>query len=170
MCTLPREINDTECIVRLIFAPPHIDRMKLKPAAFRPRRGETAISVVRHDFPETGSDFCKDKGLAIQGQGKVVFVGLAVISAQEIQTTGQTVHDSREVYCGHADLAFPEELFSSGSDCEPLPAEANEALRTRLRALLAHARFYQDPNPTSMGWQGDTISCPQDPAPPLSNG
>jgi len=149
-CNLPFEIADEEKIVRLIRTPSHIDtrKNKLKPAAFRSQVGTDDVSVVRHSY--MGSDFCKAKGKEIMADA---YIGLAVVTAQNIRNTGSTVHDSRDEFCGHAHISHGVILQPN----EPLESEANFLVTERCRELVKMTSLHLDPDPVSSKWSGPKL-------------
>ena len=75
----PIAIDDSETIVRAIVAPAHHNKGKIATAVFRPRRGETSLSVMRQLM---GDDFCKAKGVEIgEASPSQHYVGLLTIKA-----------------------------------------------------------------------------------------
>src|SRR3990172_11119887 len=107
MCNLPVEIADSEKIVRAIMYPSHVDKSKgtLNSRAFRPRPCTDQISVIRQTH--MGTDFCRSKGkeIAIKATHST-YVGLAVLTANQIRGVGAEVSDSRQEFCGHAHVGY----------------------------------------------------------------
>jgi hypothetical protein len=153
MCHLPTEIDDTETIVRIILSPYHIkkDKKSLTPQAFRPKHGTDDVSVVRQSH--MGSEFCKKKGLELQKSPQPIYSGLAVIKASAIKSCGSEIHDSREVYCGHAHISHGIVLEPN----EPLAAEKNMMITDRCKALIALTTYHPDPSPASPDWTGPAL-------------
>jgi len=151
MCHLPIEISDTENIVRVILSPHHIKKGKLKPAAFRSRANADEVSVIRQTH--VGSDFCKEKALLLHRPSISEYLGLAVIKASEVRKCGSTVEDSREVYCGHADIAHGVILEPN----EPADSQMSRFITERCRSLLTSTTYHADPNPSGSGWTGTSF-------------
>src|SRR5258708_28691949 len=109
---LPVEIADSETIARAIISPHHVrGNGQPRAAAFRPKAGESAISVIRQMM---GDDFCKDKGVEIGALSKNgAYVGLLVLLSASIRAHSSEVRDSRNQYFGHADL---DHCFNTASD------------------------------------------------------
>lgn len=150
MPELPIEIGDTEKIVRATKTPSHYDTKKnrLKPAAFRPKIGETLISVMRE---LKGADFCKDKAVEICGGH---YIGLSVIRAEAIRIAGSTVTDARDEFHGHAHV---DHGFPAPDPSEPSLAAENERMVTRCRALASASTFHRDPTSAVAGWAGNAL-------------
>jgi hypothetical protein len=154
MCDIPIEIAGEENIVRAIKSPYHIDkrRNKLKHQAFRSKPETDEVSVVRHHY--MGSDFCKAKAKEIVAHDPTAtYEGLAVLRADAIRATGSTIHDSRNVYCGHAHISHGIILLPD----DPLHAELNLALTERCQALCDAALYHADPDPSAPSWTGPMI-------------
>lgn len=150
MCEIPVAIADDEKIVRAIVYPFHVDRKKkkLKAAAFKSKPGTDEVSVVRATFK--GADFCKAKGREIAASStKGEYVGLAVLLVCQVHDAGSEVHDSRNVYCGHAHISHG---IIAPPPNEPLPPDQQLALDKKLEMLRDGAEFHADPNPAEDGW------------------
>jgi hypothetical protein len=155
MCEIPVAIADTEKIVRAIVSPFHVDRKKnkLKTAAFKSRPGTDEVSVVRGMYK--GADFCKAKGREIAAAStKGEYVGLAVLLARQVRDAGSEVHDSRNVYCGHAHISHGT---IAPPPNEPLPPDQQLALDEKLETLRDAAAFHADPSPEKDGWAGPSL-------------
>lgn len=148
MCHLPIEVSNTENIVRIIFSPHHIKNGKIKGAAFRSRVGSDEVSVIRQTY--MGSNFCKEKALSLHRSTISEYQGLAFIKANKIREIGSTVEDSRDVYCGHADIAHGVVLEPN----EPADSDMNRIITERLRTLVNSTTYYPDPNPSGSSWTG----------------
>ncbi len=144
-CALPIEILDNENIVRLIKTPYHVNGDKLKHQAFRSQKGIDDVSVVRHSH--MGSNFCKSKAKEIMGEG---YIGLAVVTAGNIRSSGSKVIDTRDEYCGHASILHGVTIPVN----EPPSAEDNELITERCRQIVSHTKYYQDPEPANDTWTG----------------
>ena len=148
MCDIPIEIYNTENIVRIIFSPHHIKNGKIKSAAFRSRVGSDGVSVIRQTH--MGSDFCKEKALSLHRSEISEYQGLAVIKANKIREIGSTVEDSRDVYCGHADIAHGVVVKPN----EPADSDMNHFITERLSTLVNSTIYLPDPNPSESRWTG----------------
>jgi len=93
---LPPEVAEDEKLVRAIKVPYHYDARKgrLKPAAFRPPRGTSLVSVIRLLM---GADFCKNKSVEIAGPE---YLGLGVMVSAEARAAGAAVDDAAEDFVG----------------------------------------------------------------------
>jgi hypothetical protein len=145
---IPIDIADEETIVRAVKTPAHYKKNKLATAVFRPRAGETSISVMRQIM---GDDFCKAKAVDIGGNQ---YVGLLTIKASAIRTIGSTVGDSREEYLGHADL---DHGFPSAPANDPAGAEDFARMTERCQELKNASNFHLDPAPAAKGWAGSKL-------------
>lgn len=148
---LPIEIDDTETIVRALVAPSHFDKKgRVRPAAFRPRSGESSISVMRQLI---GDDLCKAKGVEIGKAAPEGYKGLLTIKASSIRATQSTVTDSRDIWHGHADL---DHGFVSEAN-EPATQDAFLRMTERCNALKAASTYHADPDPDGQGWKGPSL-------------
>lgn len=147
---LPVEILDAETVVRAVKTPHHIDKhaTRVRPAAFRPQPGHTALSVLRQP---KGDDFCKDKGVAICG---AEYVGLAVITAAEIRRPGSLVFDYRQDFLGHAHI---DHQLAAIQRNEPPPADLKAQYDKRCKILADATVFHKDSSPTVPGWAGPSL-------------
>lgn len=145
LCDLPVVIPDSEKIVRGIGAPQHYDsnKRRLKPAAFRPKAGECAVSVIRHAM---GDDFCKNKSTRIVSN----YVGVAVMLAKTARDIGSSVYDHRKDFCGHAHIDHGEPAPPPN---EPLTSVDNARMYDRWKALATASDVRLDPDPTGPGWR-----------------
>lgn len=148
---LPVDIEDRECIVRVIVRPAHWDEKKkcLKPAAFLPKDGRSVISVIRQRM---GNDFCKEKALEL-GSG---YFGMAVLRASVIRSHGLGVVDRRADYVGHAEIEFP---FPAPMRDVPASVDATEKLLEIRRGLVKAAAIFVDDHPGLPTWHGPDL-CP----------
>ena len=146
-------VDESEVIVRAIKAPSHLNSKTGKPklAAFKARNGHDDVSVIRHSH--VGSDFCKRKGQLLT-DGRDTYLGLAVLTARQIRDAVADVVDSRNVYCGHADITYG---FLRPPN-EPNYARENMILDERARKIADTVMFYKDPTPTSKFWVGEELA------------
>ena len=144
------EIAPAEKIVRAVKTPFHVKKARLKPALFRSTPGTDEVSVMRHDF--MGTDRCRAKAKEIAAD---TYVGLAVLTVEEVAACGSTVVDSRDDnFLGHAHISHgwieqPDE-----------PADAQTLLQRdeRRRALAEKARYYPDPDVSAPDWTGGALA------------
>ena len=130
--------------------PSHVDKRKgtLNSRAFRPRPSTDQISVIRQTH--MGTDFCRSKGKEIASKAThSTYVGLAVLTANQIRRVGAEVCDSRQEFCGHAHISYG------------IVAQPNEPLEPRLaqmvRRLFECATYYEDPDPAASCWTGPQL-------------
>lgn len=145
ICELPIEIVDDENIVRLIRTPSHVKNDKLKPSAFRSQAGTDDVSVIRQTH--MGTNFCKSKAKEIMGQN---YIGLAVVVAGNIRSTGSNVIDTRDEFCGHASILHGVTLPIE----EPPGSELNEFITERCREIIKHTTYFADPDAANAEWTG----------------
>jgi hypothetical protein len=102
----PREIADSEAIVRGICSHYHVKKGKLQLNAYRPPADREDVSVMRCDW--IGANGCKQHAKDIEdptSKPPKFYQGMAVLSAKHIRDTGARVVDSREQqFDGHADI------------------------------------------------------------------
>lgn len=148
--TLPSDVAGDEKIVRTVKVPAHYDlkKRRLKPAAFRPAPGSSAVSVIRLLM---GSDFCKNKSREIARDS---YLGMGVLVAADARATGVEVLDWPADFHGHAHIDHGD-LVPPPND--PLPPDLNEAFLERLRSLVAVTAFHGDPSPDTPGWDGPPL-------------
>ena len=155
LCMIPKRIAEQEPLVRIIFFPYHINKKnkRLKPAAFRSPPRIDEVSVVRHKY--RNGTFCKEKAKKMERAGRSdginnkEYFGLAVITASEVSSAGSDVRDSRNVFCGHADIIHGYTPIAH----EPLPPEITD----RLTQIAETARYYPDPSPKAKPWTGGVL-------------
>ncbi len=148
---LPIEIDDAETIVRAVVSPAHYRKGKLATAVFRPRVGESSISVMRQLM---GDDFCKAKGVEIgRRSNSQTYVGLLTIKVDAIRATGSTVTDSRREWLGHADL---DHGFSVPAD-DPPTSQVFIQMTERCNELKNASVFHPDPAADQEGWSGPPL-------------
>jgi len=151
MYCIPLEITGPEKIVRIIFSPSHVKpNGTLKPAAYRSKSGTDEVSVVRHDY--VGADFCKRKGKEMH-RPQAQYMGLAVTLAADIRRAGSAVHDSREVYLGHAPILHGM-ILEPG---EPADSQSSLLITERCREIIRLTKYFPDPYLNSESWAGPDL-------------
>jgi hypothetical protein len=152
MSIWPCEIPDVEVIARGICSPYHVKRGKLKPDAYWPPYDSDEVSVMRASW--IGTDACKRHAKDLENPDEdKIYRGLAILSAQQIRTSGARLIDTREVFKGHADIRH-DIVPRRG---EPLPAEQLKTLRDRTKALATLANYFPDPDPAAEPWAGPDL-------------
>ena len=150
MCDIPVAVASEETIVRALFEC-HVRKGKLRDNVFRPKAGTDKVSVMRHTYLK--SDACKAKAKEIAKDSTNPYIGLAAITVKSVRSLGSDVIDSREEFCGHADI------------CHGIVVPADEppdpVLTLRVRALNAKARLLIDPNPRTERWSGGQVEVPE---------
>lgn len=148
MCDIPVPVANEETLVRALREC-HVNRKgKLKENVFRSPAGLDEVSVMRHTY--MSSDACKAKGKEIAaGNPNNAYVGFAAISAASIRSLHSEVTDSRQEFCGHADISHGVVV----PEGEPLTPELN----LRLRDLKDRAKLLMDPAPADDSWTGEGI-------------
>lgn len=150
MCEIPTSVDDAEKVVRIVGRSYlNKSQTKLKPRIFRSQPGTDEVSVIRHTYRD--ANFCKAKARERAAAPEFEYVGLAVLAVRQIRMTGSTVHDSREVYCGHAHISHG---IPAATPNEPLSPSQNLALDQRVEALCSIARYYPDPDLNAEVWTG----------------
>lgn len=156
ICDIPVIISDEELIVRAILSPFHTSNNKkaLVKGAFKPRPGSSDVSVVRHSYLD--ATFCKKNAKRIAEESRdpnAKYQGLAVIKASQIRNIGSKVKDSRQEYCGHADLCHGIILVKG----EPVLSAEQLELDNKLKALKNIAKYYPDPRPENDEWDAEQL-------------
>lgn len=151
--SLPKEISDSETIVRAILTPWHYKNGVIRKQALKPPVGKSDISVMRQC---AGDDFCKSKAVEIGAANpKNEYAGLLTLTALSIREAKSEVKDSREIFLGHADLdhGFP---VLKPDDPASTPEELKK-MDDRIDELLKVAKYHQDPKPGVQGWTGPPL-------------
>jgi hypothetical protein len=148
MCEIPPEIKDAEKIVRIILED-HLNDSgtAIKPRAFRSKTDE--VSVIRADYRD--ANFCKEKAKEREATAPSKYAGFAVLFVGSVRKVGSEVHDSREVYCGHAHISHN---IPAPAPNEPPPASQLKELDERTKLLRDMAQFHKDPDPSASSWNG----------------
>jgi hypothetical protein len=151
MCDIPIPVSDAETIVRALFES-HVNKRKdkLRDSVFRPKPGTDSVSVMRHTYMK--SHACKAKAKQIAADPTNPYVGLAAITVKAVRRLGSDVVDSREEFCGHADI--------SHGIVVPADEPPDPVLTLRIRALRENARLFIDPDPTIEEWSGEQVDLP----------
>lgn len=153
MCNIPVAVADNENVVRAVFSH-QLDKGKIKPYLFHPGSGRDEVSVMRHSY--MGTDECKREAVkVVPANSRVSYKGLAIIAVKAVRAEGSQVTDSREGnFCGHAHIAHGIVLPPAQ---EPLHSSLKLQLDERLRKIKAHARYFPDPSPSALVWNGDPV-------------
>lgn len=149
MCNIPVEVASSETLVRCVCSPFHHDGKKLLWKAFYPRKDVDGVSVIRADY--LTSDECKKHGKSLSNPAQnKTYKGLAVVNAGSVRDCGAEVVDSREIFCGHADILHGHVM----PDGEPAPPHVLEEVVERCKKLLSRSTFHADPQPEGQHWTG----------------
>jgi hypothetical protein len=153
MCELPLEVDGKEKIVRAVFEG-HVNKGQtaIKPRLFRPKNGTDEVSVIRADYRD--ADFCKAQGKQLAANAANAYLGLAIVFVAAIRACGSDVHDSREVYCAHADISHG---ITPAQPNEPLSAAQLKALDDRTEQIRDLAVFHKDPDASALAWTGPAL-------------
>lgn len=146
----PLEVPDAKFLARALFYSFHVNKKgKLKWQAFKPDRGETDISVMRTDC--LSANECKQRAKQMVTPEKH-YRGFALLHTGDIRQSGFDVRDSRQVFCGHADLLLGVRKLEAADDEPPddpsISMEQENAGRKLIE--LSHARI--DSSPAAEGW------------------
>lgn len=150
MCDIPVAVENGETVVRVLFEC-HVRRDKLKDNVFRPKPEKDGVSVLRHTHLK--SDECKaiaKKKIARNPTPR--YVGVAAIRVESVRNLGSDVVDSRDQFCGHADILHGA-VIPANDPPDPL-------LILRIRDMKDKAKFFRDPEPDEEKWTGDQIEAP----------
>ena len=149
ICWIPKQIKTEELIVRIIVHPYHFNKSgkNLSASALKSPPDKDEVSVIRHTYRD--ADFGKLKAKQLEDENKK-FRGFLVWFAGEIRDYGSEIIDTRNIYCGHADIKHGI-IPKRG---KPLPPEFNE----RLNNLIKKAgRYYFESNPENPKWTGSQL-------------
>lgn len=163
-CTCePLEVPDAEHIARAVYFDFHLkgDRT-LKWQAFKPPRDRDDLSTMRTGCIEAYR--CKSIARALNEPHKT-YEGFALLLSGEARSQGFGVLDSRDVFCGHADLVLNNPLFAKVAvpDAEP-PDDITYRAQQRAIAerLIALSILRLDPSPEVDGWPAEAEWLPSD--------
>jgi hypothetical protein len=141
----PLEIPDTEFVARALFYSFHVNKKgKLKWQAFKPDRGENDLSVMRTGCL-SASD-CKRKAKRMETTEKH-YRGFALLNTRTVRDCHFGVRDSREVFCGHADILLGIKKLQS-IDGEPPEDPALTLMQEEAGSMLlrlSHQRMDSAP-------------------------
>jgi hypothetical protein len=149
MCDIPVPVANVETIVRALRQF-HLKKgkLKLRSSVFRPAPGTDRVSVMRHTYMK--SDSCKAKAKEVfTGHANNPYVGLAAITVESVRNCGSEVTDSREQFCGHADI--------SHGIVPPADEPLDPGLSLRIRTLNDKAILWIDPAPDAEPWTGGLV-------------
>jgi len=149
-CLCPIEISDGESVARAIFYSFHIKKSGvIKWQAFKPDIGDDSISVMRH--PCLSEVACKDRAKAMVTPQKH-YRGFSLAQAYVLRQKGFEIADSRELFCGHADLHLG--VTNQPQEPDEPPADPNRIIELEnvCRSLMEIFSFYQDLMPESQAW------------------
>ena len=155
---LPVEIDDAETLIRVIKLNIHVDkRGRLKPQAFESPPAKDEVSVLRLNF--TSIDFCKHWGKSrLEGDSKYPYSGLAALRATAVREIESTIVASPLSDCpAHADIKHG---YVRPKPDEAGTAEEVQALRDRLKRLLARVAYFPDQNISEDRWVGSEVAAP----------
>jgi hypothetical protein len=152
--SFPNEIDDDEKIIRAIYSPInlHKNKSKINNNFYKPRAGEDEISVNRLDY--TTPVFLKNLAKAFQNiEGGRNYFGFSLLKASEIRENKFRVEFSpikepiENPY--HADIKINFTVEKG----VPLDSE----LSHKIKNLTVQSRFYPDPQPDSIEWNGSEL-------------
>jgi hypothetical protein len=142
---VPLDVAEDERIIRAIYSPYHVDKHnRLKHQAYDPTPGTDEISTMR--LEHMGAPFCRVKAKSIENPKKVL-AGLAVLKVATVVSKGMQVVDSRQQYCGHADIRLLIAEIANRQKGEPLSPVVGKHFRDLKEQLLKSSTFFSDPNP-----------------------
>lgn len=102
---IPHEFADAEDIGRAICTPFHLNsKNKLKKEAFLPPYDSDELSAMRASHMSV--DECRRRGQALNDEEKT-YQGIAFAPFGKVVACKTRVVDSRDVWCGHADIHLP---------------------------------------------------------------
>lgn len=141
---VPSDVGEDERIIRAIYSPYHIDKHnKLKHQAYDPTPRTDEISTMR--LEHMGAPFCRLRAKSMENPDKVLR-GLAVLNVSAIVSNGMQVVDSRQQYCGHADIKLLIAEVANRRHGEPLPPIVGKKFKDLKEQLLKCSTLYIDPN------------------------
>ena len=159
-CPVPVQVADGERIARAICSPYHFKKNKVTVRAFDPTPGTDEISVSRLDY--LGADGCKQRAQLLNDPDQQKqYVGFSVLRTATVRKHGMDVIDSRQVYCGHADIKLGlADLITDFVPGEPLDPELRLKIRDFGQLLLQSQKYHADPAAGSPQWTGAELMPP----------
>ncbi len=149
---LPIDVPDCEIVARALYYWRHLDKVgKLRWQAFQPQNGHDDLSIMRTNC--MSADLCKEKALELSKEGNE-FRGFALIKSGEARTEGFVVRDSRQEYCGHADILINNPYFRPELSAPGEPPDVNfRAKQKELGEKLMRLSIVRtDSAPSEPGW------------------
>lgn len=150
---VPINIDGDERIIRAIYSPYHVDKHNnLKHQAYNPTPGTDEISTMRMEH--MGAAFCRRKAKTFENPAKrKVLAGLAVLTSSAVVKNGMSVVDSRQHFCGHADIRLLIPELRGVPKGEPYPPELGKRVTDLKKELLKASTFFSDPQPDKGNWR-----------------
>jgi hypothetical protein len=146
----PLDIPDAEFTARALFYNFHVKKNgKLKWQAFQPERGKTEISVMRAGCLSPTD--CKRKAKQMETVRKQ-YRGFALLHTGDVRKSDFDVIDSRQVFCGHADLLLGVPPLET-VDGEPPDPEISLTHQQAGEKLLKLTHQRMDSIPSTDAWQ-----------------
>jgi hypothetical protein len=158
---IPNHVADDERIVRAIYSPVHLDQKltRLRPSAYEPPPGTDELSVMRLEY--LGARASKRHARRIENpQKNRTYRGFAVLRVSRIRATNMSVEDSRQEFCGHADIRLLLDALKNRQAKEPLSATDGKRLKELKDYLLASSKYVADPKPRSSRWTAGLLDPP----------
>jgi hypothetical protein len=144
----PKEIDDSEAIVRVLRTPHHYKKGRMMPAALRPQRNTDLISVMRWSYRLRPQSVLKKQCQTIGNSGENTYCGVAALIAQCCRNSGTELVDAREEYDGHAHIVFPFVVLPN----EPQEGEAFVLQNQITMKLMSCAEPILDVLPDDPDW------------------
>ena len=157
---IPIAVADDERIVRAVFSPMNVKNNQIKRNFYEPPIPTDELSVMRWEY--LGAKASKARAKKIQNPAKGrTYHGLAAFRVGKIRVDDISVVDSRNQFCGHADVHFKiAALKQRREKNEALPALDGKRLKELQDHLIACSKYYPDPNPARTNWAGGPLSPP----------
>ena len=149
-CECEVQISDPEHVARALYYSFHLDKKnRLKWQAFD-SGSEISLSVMRAECLTPSA--CKARALQIESATKR-YRGFALINVGELRISSCDVIDSRDQFCGHADLVLPLALPAEQQVGEPPDDQSYRSAQKDFAVKLVGLALCRiDPAPDAHEW------------------
>lgn len=164
---IPFKVAGDERIMRTIFHPANFNnKNKLRPNFMRPPsspdeddpcKKSNKLSITRYDY--AGLQFCRDHALHHQSEPSRHYWGFARFVVEVLE--GTTVKaDGKEFSCTVKNKPASDNPAHANIEYgfwNEIGETADSQVTEYLKQIVAKAELFQDPNPVSATWTGETV-------------